>query len=226
MKFNKKKIFTLALAVCMIAILSFSTLAWFNDKDMVTNKFHVATSSDDPDDIFSIDVMERIDVDGDGVVDATVDVEDDDVNTVADYEDIYPSAELVKEPIVVNRGAYDQYVRVNVTIDKEWDTLIGGDLTATLKGYDATVWTEDTNKVEANGKVTYTYYLNRVLVAGDAANTGRETLFTHVIIPETLDQDDFATLNNGQFAMEIVAEAVQADNTGATAQAAFALVNP
>ena len=221
MKLNKKQVFTLALAVCLLAILSFSTLAWFTDSDDVTNRFHVATSTQDPDDIFSVDVMEKIDTDGDGVIDATVDIGDV-PNGGFDYQDIYPSAELVKEPIVVNTGAYDQYVRMNVTIDKQWDTLVG-DLTQTLKGYDDTVWTFS-GKTEDNGKVTYTYYLNRVLVHSDTAGAGRETLFTHVVIPAELTQADMATLDSGMFTMTIVAEAVQADNTGDNAIDAFTLV--
>ena len=222
MKLNKKQVFTLALAVCLIAILSFSTLAWFTDSDDVTNKFHVATSTEDPDDIFSIDVMEKIDTDGDGVIDSTVDVGDV-PNGGFDYERIYPSAELVKQPIAVNTGAYDQYVRMHVTIDKQWDELVDGDLNKTLKGLDTTKWIF-AGKTEANGKETYTYYLVRVLPHSDPDNTGRETLFTHVIIPAELTQADMATLQGGMFTMDIVAEAVQADNTGDNAVDAFALV--
>ena len=59
---TKKKLFTLAIAVCMIAILSFSSLAWFSDDDTVTNKFQLATSTEDKDDIFSVDVLEGIEV--------------------------------------------------------------------------------------------------------------------------------------------------------------------
>ena len=224
MKLNKKKIFTIALAVCLIAILSFSSLAWFTDSDEVNNKFHVATSDDpkDPDDIFSVDVMEKIDTNDDGIVDATVDIGDVTGGGYT-YEHIYPSQKILKQPIAVNTGAYDQYIRMIVTVDKAWDDLIG-DLTATYEGYDSTLWTCAGKTVDGS-KVIYTYYLNRVLPAGDTAGTGRETLFTHVNIPETLTQADFATLNGG-FAMDVVAEAVQADNTGDNAQAAFALVMP
>lgn len=216
MKLNKKQILTIALAVSLIAILSFSTLAWFTDSDEVTNKFQVATSTEDPDDIFSVDVKENVDTDGDGNPDTVVDE-----GNVPDggyaYENIYPSAELVKEPIVENTGAYDQYIRVLVTVDEEWDLLVG-DLTGTYKGFDATVWTA-AGKTTENGKVTYTYYLNSIL-APDAT----QTLFTHVIIPAELTQQDMATLENGMFTMDIVAQAVQADNTGDNAQDAFALV--
>ncbi len=222
MKFNRKKVFVLALSVCLIAILSFSTLAWFTDFDEVNNAFHVATSTGDPDDIFSVDVREKVDTDGDGIVDATLDVGDV-PDGGFDYERIYPSAELVKEPFAVNTGKYDQYVRMLVTIDKEWDELVKGDLNANLKGLDTAMWTYD-GKAEENGKVTYTYYLNRVLPHSDEENTGRQTLFTHVVIPAELTQEDLAKLPNGMFTMDIVAEAVQADNTGDNAQDAFALV--
>ena len=49
---NKKKVFVVAVAVCLIAILSMSSLAWFSDADEVTNQFMVSTSGDedDPDD--------------------------------------------------------------------------------------------------------------------------------------------------------------------------------
>ena len=58
---SKKKLLSLALIVIMIAILSFSTLAWFNDSESVTNKFQIATSADpyDPDAIFSVDLWEK-----------------------------------------------------------------------------------------------------------------------------------------------------------------------
>ena len=45
MKMNKKKVFTLALAVCLIAILSMSTLAWFNDSDTIVNEFMTSDSN-------------------------------------------------------------------------------------------------------------------------------------------------------------------------------------
>lgn len=207
---NKKKIFVLALAICLFAILSIGTLAWFSDSDSVKNEFHVATSTEDPDDIFSVGLQEKVDTDGDGIPDTTVD-------DGAQYEDIYPGAKLVKEPFVTNTGAYDQYIRVLVTVDEAYDVLVG-DLTATYEGFDPSVWIAAGKQTE-NGKVTYTYYLNAILKPDETA-----TLFTHVEIPAQLTEDDFATLTSGSFTMDIVAEAVQADNTGDTAQEAFALV--
>ena len=209
MKLNKKKILVLALALSLLALISAGTLAWFTDSDSVTNNFHVATSTQEPDDIFSVTLLENVDADGDGYADTVV--------GGYSFENIYPGAQLVKEPFVTNTGSYDQYIRVLVTIDAEYDALVG-DLTETYLGYDNTLWTA-AGKSTNSGKVTYTYYLNAIL----APNTS-QTLFTHVEIPAELDENDFARLSAGDFQMEIVAEAVQADNTGDNAQQAFALV--
>ena len=67
MKMTKKKVFVTALAGCLVAILSMGSLAWFSAQDSVTNNFYVADSEDNnPDDIFSVDVYEKYDSDGDG----------------------------------------------------------------------------------------------------------------------------------------------------------------
>ena len=55
---TKKKVLTVAIAVCLIAIISLSTLAWFNAADDAQNNFYIANSEDDADEIFSVDVWE------------------------------------------------------------------------------------------------------------------------------------------------------------------------
>ncbi len=67
MKITKKKVFVAALAVCLVAILSFATLAWFTAEDDVTNKFNFATSGDTGATDFGIDVYE-VDKDGNSLV--------------------------------------------------------------------------------------------------------------------------------------------------------------
>ena len=63
MKLSKTKVVALALAVCLIAILSMGSLAWFTDDDSVTNDFLIAGSEDqNPDDVFSVDVWEDKDL--------------------------------------------------------------------------------------------------------------------------------------------------------------------
>lgn len=231
MKFNKKKVFALSLAVCLIAILSFSTLAWFSDDDSVTNKFQLADSTQNPDNIFSIDVLEKIDGNGDG------DYEDEEDSVVDEgdvpdggytYEEILPGSKLSKEPIVVNTGAYDQFVRVKVTVDNAdtWTALLAGygitDLTTIFDGYSEDIWTRyDEPTVSADGKkITYVYYLDRVLTPDE-----QETLFTHVTIPTQFTQQDMAHFVGGMFTMDIVAQAVQAENIADNAYDAFAIVD-
>lgn len=223
---NKKKVFVVALAVCLVAILSLSSLAWFSDADEVTNQFLVSSSQDpvDPDDIFSVDVWE--DIDGDG--EADVAEGDDPVGET--YEHIYPSQVLIKEPHVENTGKYDQWIRVKVTVsDADAWIALGNkyaepgeayDLTEIFGGHDEALWTRDfVEGYDATANtLTYVYYLEQKLVPGADV-----VLFETVTIPAYFDQYDLATLAGG-FELNIVAEAVQADNTGDTAQAAFALV--
>jgi len=226
---NKKKVFVVAVAVCLIAILSMSSLAWFSDADEVTNKFMVSTSDDEdnPDDIFSVDIWENVDTDGDGV-NEQVSIGDD-VNGGV-YKHIYPSQTLVKEPHVENTGAYDQWIRVKVTVTmaREWNQICTDladpagepyELATIFKGHDETLWTVG-EKVydDANNTLTYTYYLNEKLEP--ATN---EILFEEIVLPYQLTQAQMATLNGG-FELKMVAEAIQADNTGDNAFDAFTLV--
>ena len=125
---NKKKALSLSLVVIMLAILSLSSLAWFSDSDEVTNKFHIATSDDpaDPDDIFSVDVWEKVDIDGDGKVDDVKPGEDADGGS-AEFRNILPGSKLTKEPVVENTGAYAQFIRVTVTLSdaEAWLEILG-----------------------------------------------------------------------------------------------------
>ena len=78
---SKKKLLSLSLVVIMVAILSFGTLAWFNDADSVTNEFYVADSDGDGMPDFTIDVKEqKVDENGNPVV-------DDEGNPVYDEDD-------------------------------------------------------------------------------------------------------------------------------------------
>lgn len=223
---SKKKLLSLALVMIMIAILSFSTLAWFNDKDEVTNKFMVATSGDasDPDDIFSVDVWEEVDTDGDGNPDAVKPGEDVDGGE-AEFENILPGAKYVKKPVVENTGAYDQYIRAVVTLSdgKAWlETLGAGyDLSKIFLGHDENQWTRSVGTL-VNDEIVYVYYLNEKLEPGETA-----TLFTHVQLPTSLTQQQMAKLNGG-FELNIRADAIQTENLGVgvdTAVEAFAAAN-
>ena len=230
MKMTKKKVFAAALAVCLVAILSMSTLAWFSAQDTVKNEFFVADSTDtDKNDIFSVDVLERVDTDGNGVYDATLSSPNG-----FDYKDILPGDKLVKEPFVRNTGYYDQYIRVTVTISDAtaWINALGLDfkIEDVFEGYDASKWTNISKAIEGDtDNITYVLYYKDILDGDDTANDGQSgttkdvTLFTHVNIPTTLTQEQAAAFK-GNFAIDIKAEAVQTENVGANAFDAFATV--
>ena len=202
---SKKKLFALSVVVIMIAILSFSSLAWFTDADDVTNKFMVAGSDDaDPDDIFSVDVWE--DLDGDGKKDT---------DAGGTYQDILPGDVLDKEPHVVNTGSYDQYIRVSVTIShaKVWGELAkqGLDVTSVFVGFDATKWDRIWNNISENPnaeEIVYAMYYKEILKPGEEI-----VVFTDVKIPESLTQE-LAAAFEGSFTINVKADAVQTQNVG------------
>ena len=218
---SKKKLFTLSLVVIMIAILSFSTLAWFNDSDDITNQFHVATSDDDTaDEIFSVDVWENT-PDGDKDQDGHV------------YNDILPGSNLKKEVYVENTGYYAQYIRVNVTVTNAdaWIAALGNgyDLGTMFGGHDETKWVRMEVGTYNGTENTYTmtFYLKEILESGKSV-----CLFENVVIPTHLTQEDMVFVGGG-FNLTILAEAVQTENLGidttddvCDAYQAFQVVNP
>lgn len=218
MHMNKKKLLSLSVVIIMIAILSFSSLAWFSDADEITNEFMIADSESEPDEIFSVDVWEDVDEDGEADV-------DQDGHT---YENILPGGRYYKQPYVENTGAYDQFIRVKVTVNNAdaWIAALGNgyDLGTMFEGHDESLWTRYEPGVYNGAENTYTmtFYLNKILEP-DA----KEILFTHVVIPSELTQNDMVFIG-GSFTLNIVAEAVQTENLGDgvdTAVEAFAVLD-
>lgn len=213
MKMNKKKVVVSALAVSLIAILSFGTVAWFNASDSVTNKFKIADSDGDGTPDFSVDVWETDpenpdEKDQDGVT----------------YEDILPGDVLAKNPTVENTGDYDQWIRVYVTFDefsKIEAACVNHGITSDLRTWldvDTDYWTADNDATVVEGDtVTYVYYYNYKLAKDQTA-----VLFNTVTIPGEFVQADMEYVS-GDFSLTVKAEAIQADNTGDTAQEAFKL---
>ena len=216
MKLTKKKVFVGALAVCLIAIISMGSLAWFSATDDVTNKFYIATSDDstDPDDIFSVAVWEE-----------TPDDEKDEDGY--EYGDILPGDVLKKVAHVENTGAYDQYIRVVVTVSnaEAWKNLFGltgGNvvpLTDIVGGLDDTLWDPTgANWDEANDEFYYVLYYTGTLTPGENV-----TVFENVKIPEDMTVDAAAAFDGG-FSVKVVAQAVQTENVGDSPYEAFQTV--
>lgn len=216
MKMTKKKVFVSALAICLIAIISMGTLAWFSAQDDVTNNFYVGSSDDtNPNDIFSVKVWENT-PDGDKDQDGY------------EYKDILPGDVLKKEVSVENTGYYDQYVRVNVTVSdaQAWMTALNTNgaapkLEQIVDGWDrnANVWVDNSVEV-VDDTIVYTMYYNGILLGDQETiydNAGIHsdvvTVFTDVKIPTTLTVAQAAAFENN-FAIKVKAEAVQTENLG------------
>ena len=215
---TKRKIFVVALSLCLVATLSMGTLAWFNAEDSIENKFLIADSDDDtPDEIFSIYVWEN--------------TPDKDKNQDPyTYKDILPGDVLKKEVNVENTGYYDQYVRVTVTVSDAaaWMTALKTNgaapkLEKIVDGYDpnANVWVDTSVEIDTvNDKLVYTMYYNGILLGDqdsiyDGAGVHKDvvTVFTAVKIPESLTREEAAEFKTA-FEITVKAQAVQTENLG------------
>ena len=213
MKLTKKKVFVTSLVICLVAIISMGTLAWFSDTDSATNNFLVTDSDKTPNDVFSVDVTEKVANDGETPSDTAVDG--------YTFNDIIPGDELTKQPFVTNTGEYDQYIRVTVTISDQaaFADALGEDfpVASAFVNINTTDLVLESSDI-VNDNLVYVYYVNKIV-----APTESIRLFDGVIIPTDLTQQDVAneklsdgvtanTLKDG-FTIDIFAEAVQADNT-------------
>ena len=213
MKLTKKKVFVTSLVICLVAIISMGTLAWFSDTDSATNNFLVTDSDKTHNDVFSVDVTEKVANDGETPSDTAVDG--------YTFNDIIPGDELTKQPFVTNTGEYDQYIRVTVTVSDQaaFADALGEDfpVASAFVNINTTDLVLESSDI-VNDNLVYVYYVNKIV-----APTESIRLFDGVIIPTDLPQQDVAneklsdgvtanTLKDG-FTIDIFAEAVQADNT-------------
>jgi len=204
MKMSKKKVFVVALAVCLLAITSVGTLAWFSASDSLTNDFHVATDENGKAD-FSVAVIEDAGNDGE---------ENNDGGYT--YDSILPGDVLKKDVKIKNTGAYDEYIRVIVEIDNAaaWREALGSDyrFENCFIGFDPTMWEEVNVNENIPGvdKIVIVAYYKNVLKCSPEEET-EITLFTDVKIPEELTVDNANALGNS-FTIKVKAHAIQSEN--------------
>lgn len=210
MKLNKRKVFVSALAICLVAIISMGTLAWFSDSDQVDNKFLIADSDDNTEsDIFNIDVWE-------------IDPDSNDREEVGhEYADVQPGDSLKKDVFVKNTGYYDQYVRVIVTISdaQAWLGAIPAGVpaeqvaTQIFKGLDLTKWDHIYNNLSGMADPTQATELIYVLYYKDIVKSTDEAInvFDSIEIPTTLTKEQAAAFDN-EFTIKVKAQAVQTAN--------------
>ena len=205
MKLTKKKVFVTALALSLVAILSVGTLAWFQAADQVDNYFQVTTGGIGGGADFSLDLFEH------KVVDGALTAEEVEENT---YKEIAPGATLPKDPTLRNDGEYDQWVRVKITLDEyaKWEAALGSkyEFQKCFKNFNAAWKLDETTK----GTGTLVFYYQNKLTPGQESK-----LFDAFMVPGEFTVENMPT----DFKLTIVGEAIQADNTGATAEEAFTL---
>lgn len=210
MKRKKSKILLSLAAICLIAVTAVGSLAYFTDSASVTNDFMVAgydpsNPYTDPDELFSILVYET-------------DAQGQQTTEGLTYEDILPGSALDKDPTVQNTGQYSQWVRVSVTVSNaaNWEAALGTTPVSSIMNIDTTRWTSAGDPVENTtaDTITYSYYLNSTLAAGETA-----TVFDTVTIPSSLTVAQMTALS--EFTISVSADAIQSENTGSSAEYAF-----
>lgn len=225
---NKKKVFILALAVCLIAILSMSTLAWFNSTADVKNDFMFDDTDGDGSPDFEVIIYETK---NDGTTDTTEDGNQ--------YTHVAPGAVLPKDPTVKNEGDYDMYTRVVVTLDNASAWIAVSDKYSIADDDNCILeemveihqnWVRFDNPVydATADTLTYVYYHNGIVEAG----VKTAPLFTQVTIPTAPQQDDLR-FGDDKFSITVKADAIQSDNiiadgatiTGNEAYTAFSNAN-
>ena len=228
MKMNKKKVLVVALAVSLIAILSLGSIAWFNAKDEITNKFQVATDDEgNPD--FSIDVKEhKTDSDGKNFVDADGDGNADLTDDGNEYTYVLPGDELLKDPMVTNTGDYEQWVRVNILISKTFADQVARTQDKAVADLDFTTLFKNFNTGafetarEFSATAFTDYYMYSYYVATKVAPDVTVKVFDAVNIPTTFTQAEMSYID---FQVIVKADAIQSDNLGSSASDAFKSVN-
>lgn len=213
----KKKILSLTLVVCLLAIAVVGgTLAYFTDTDNeVTNTFTVGN--------VQIKLDETVvDVYGDATTGGRVEE--------GNAYKLIPGHTYTKDPMVtVEANSEESYVRMLVTIDAVAMEVFGADFLPQnyVEGWNPDVW--ETTKVvkpvkdDNENTVAYQYefrYFETVNTL-DGKDLPLDPLFDSFNIPADLDHDDIEKLNGLNIVVK--AEAIQAD-TFADADAAFAAI--
>ena len=194
---TKKKIISICLAVCLIAIaVTGFSLAYFTDNDSKTNTFTVGN--------VDIELVEPTWERNPNYVASS-----DDAN--GGLTNVQPGVAYTKDPTVNNIGANDAWIRVNVTLTKANAFIAAAerhgitDLSSIFLGHDESKWTRDTiTEDEDADTITYSYLFNEIVVPG--ASTG--ALFTTVTIPGAFTSAEMEAIGN--FEIIITADAIQA----------------
>ena len=244
----KKKIVSLALAVCLIAIAAVGTLAYFTDTKSATNTFTVGN--------VKIELLEsslhreNAGVANDATSDSELwsDVDMEGANNTSPYkagDSFYTDAQIKanaaqykcegiklnpgqsyhKMPYVVNTGANDAYIRIRVMFPANLDTAILNSsmytTSATSRGEFSNMVYDDSGTVERGGIKYNVYTFTRIAPLAPGEMTYWNVWGTVHMDSDVTNEEIADLVPNGTFPVLVEADAIQADGF-ADATAAWA----
>lgn len=219
------------LLVCMMALVVCisvgATIAYLTDDDAVINTFTVGN--------VQIELWET-DTDGDNNKD---DNHADGKHDKANEYHLLPGQTYVKDPTVtIKAKSEDAYIRMMVTVDEldelkaafpkeKYSTYYNGDLfllQMLVSGWNGGIW-----EYETFDEATATYEFRYHTAVGNDAETDKtiEPLFTHIVIPGSVTNDELAHL--AKVEINVVAHAIQQagfENDEDSAWTSFKTQNP
>ena len=217
----KKKIISVALVICLIAVAAVGTLAYFTDTKTADNTFTVGDVK------IALDETNIANPEGDRV-------------TANDYgiDKVYPGAVLDKDPIVHNTGKNPAYIRAVVTVengmnwlglynDNVWTAPQEAAFNAMINNTLGKGWKLVDIAYDMSGPNHPTSDFVATLMYSGVLEAGADTtaMFTEIAIPAKLTSEDVTTRigQNGEFGINVVAQAIQANGfkTWGAAFAAF-----
>ncbi len=232
----KKKIFVVALVVCILAIaIASATIAYFTDTESATNTFTSGNVA-----IEMTEAAVKADELGHLVKDDTVDrKEATEEGATFDYGKIFPMQTIYKDPTVQNTGSEKAYIGAIITIKNDEGTIddlltVTGETNKTAvnefitglvsNGADYTVKYAEVKDDSDQVIALQIYIIKTEALAGadDGNGESADPFFTGVKIPSTWDNDEMAKCKT--LSVSVKAYAVQTTgfaNAEAAIQAAF-----
>lgn len=206
---TKTKALLMSLCAVLLVVASvLGTMAYLTDTQKVENTFTVGNVAI---------TLDEAKVDDNG---NAIDKQGKQVTNLADAERVpgnayklLPGHTYTKDPTVtVKTPSVESYVKMTVTFTKAnaLDAIFaptGANLLQIFQGYNAANWTYKGNTKEGDTR-TYEFWYKTTVDATAAAQT-LEPLFTSIVVPGTIDNDDLASING--MTINVNAYAIQAD---------------
>lgn len=203
-------------AVLLVAASVLGTMAYLTDSKEVNNTFTVGNVAI---------TLDEAKVDDNG---NAINKQGNQVTNLADAERVpgnayklLPGHTYTKDPTVtVLTPSVASYVKMTVTFTKAnaLDAIFaptGADLTSIFGGYDAATWIYKGNTKEGDTR-TYEFWYKTTVDATAAAQT-LEPLFTSIIVPGTINNDQLKSIDG--MTINVNAYAIQADGFKDAAEA-------